>query len=234
MSAVRSGNTFESLRRSRNFRLYFGGQAVSLVGTWMQIVAQGWLVLQLTGSARCSASSPPSRSLPVLIFGPLGGVVVDRVDKRRLLVVTQVASGRARRCCSACSPSPAPCSCGWCSSLAVALGVVTVVDNPARQTFVLEIVGPELAQQRRHPQQREHQRGARRRPGHRRPCSSPLVGVGACFLINAASYVAVIVALLMMRPHQLQPTVPARPGEGPGARRASATCGARRRCARRC
>src|SRR5205085_8625984 len=84
--------TFASLRQSRNYRLYFLGQAVSMAGTWMQTVAQGWLVLQLSGSSTLLGLVTACQFLPVLFLGPFGGVVVDRMDTRRLLVVTQFAA----------------------------------------------------------------------------------------------------------------------------------------------
>jgi MFS family permease len=86
-------STFASLRQSRNYRLYFGGQAVSLAGTWMQTVAQGWLVLQLTGSSTLLGVVTACQFLPVTFLGPMGGVIVDRFDTRRLLIATQVAAG---------------------------------------------------------------------------------------------------------------------------------------------
>jgi MFS family permease len=76
-----------------NFRLYFAGQAVSLVGTWMQVVAQSWLVLQLTGSGTLLGLVAAAQFLPVLLLGPYGGLIADRADKRRLLMGTQSALG---------------------------------------------------------------------------------------------------------------------------------------------
>jgi MFS family permease len=87
----RSGQVFAALAVP-NFRLYFAGQAVSLVGTWMQAVAQSWLVLQLTGSGALLGLVAAAQFLPVLL-GPCGGLVADRADKRRLLLVTQSALG---------------------------------------------------------------------------------------------------------------------------------------------
>src|SRR4051812_50163840 len=87
-----SGTTFSSLK-NRNFRLYFGGQMISMCGTWMQSVGQAWLVLQLTGSGTALGLVTALQFLPVLLLGPFAGVLVDRVAKRRLLAVTQSVAG---------------------------------------------------------------------------------------------------------------------------------------------
>ena len=156
-------STFASLRQSRNYRLYFGGQAVSLAGTWMQTVAQGWLVLQLTGSSTLLGVVTACQFLPVTFLGPLGGVIVDRFDTRRLLIGTQVAAG----------------------VLATLLGVAdghrrgAALDGVRRgrrprhggrgghagATHHRARTGRARAgQQRRHVEQRQHERGARRGP----------------------------------------------------------------------
>ena len=84
-----------------NYRRYISGQAISLIGTWMQMAAQSWLVLTLTGSATTLGLIVALQTLPVLLLGPYGGVIADRVDKRRLMVVLQ-ARWACRRWCSAC------------------------------------------------------------------------------------------------------------------------------------
>src|SRR5919201_6970905 len=84
--------TFRSLH-GRNYRLYFFGQIVSLTGTWMQSVGQAWLVLQLTGSGVALGTTVALQFAPILVAGPWGGVIADRVDKRRLIVATQTAAG---------------------------------------------------------------------------------------------------------------------------------------------
>ena len=86
--------TFRALE-SRNYRLYFFGQIVSVSGTWMQTVALGWLVLQITGSGTWLGLVIACQFLPMLVLAPMGGVVADRVDKRRFLFVTQAATGTA-------------------------------------------------------------------------------------------------------------------------------------------
>src|SRR4030042_17548 len=91
-AAVTAARRMFSSLRTPNARLYLAGQAVSLSGTWMQSVAQGWLVLDLTGSGTAIGLVLALQFLPVLLLGPLGGVLADRIDKRRLLVTTQVAA----------------------------------------------------------------------------------------------------------------------------------------------
>ena len=87
------GSTFSALR-IRNYRLYFAGQAISMSGTWMAMVAQAWLVLELTESATWVGVSVAAQTLPILLVGPYGGLVADRTDKRRLLIGLQGASTR--------------------------------------------------------------------------------------------------------------------------------------------
>lgn len=95
--SLRAGRVFTALAVP-NFRLYFAGQAVSLVGTWMQVVAQSWLVLQLTGSGALLGLVAAAQFLPVLLLGPYGGLVADRADKRRLLLRPAVRPGPGRGC----------------------------------------------------------------------------------------------------------------------------------------
>src|SRR5215217_8236786 len=135
--------TFASLVQSRNYRRYYAGQAVSLAGTWMQSVAQGWLVLQLTGSATAVGLVVALQFVPVLLLAPFGGVLVDRLDTRRLLVATQLAAGLLALVLGIITVTDTV-QLWMVYALAAGLGLVTTVDNPARQTFVVELVGPEL------------------------------------------------------------------------------------------
>src|SRR5262249_40438260 len=138
-----TASTFASILHSRNFRLYLTGQTVSMAGTWMQSVAQGWLVLQLTGSGTMLGLVTATQFLPVLLVGPFGGVVVDRFDTRRLLTMTQLAAGALATLLGVLTITGVV-QVWMVFVLAVLLGVVTVVDNPARQTIVLELVGRDL------------------------------------------------------------------------------------------
>ncbi len=133
--------TFRSLR-TPNYRLYFFGQIVSLTGTWMQSVAQAWLVLRLTGSGLALGTTAALQFTPILLAGPWGGVVADRVDKRRLIVWTQSAAGALALVLGVLTLENVVRQ--WTVYvLAFLLGVVNLVDMPARQSFVFEMVGPE-------------------------------------------------------------------------------------------
>ena len=126
--AVRTG-MFRSLR-VRNYRLYASGQLVSLTGTWMQRVAQDWLVLELTNSGTALGIVTALQFGPSLLLGLWGGVLADRCDKRRLLLVTQTAHRAASRWCSGCSTSPAWSQYWQVLVLATALGLITAIDTP--------------------------------------------------------------------------------------------------------
>jgi MFS family permease len=189
-------STFASLRQSRNYRLYFGGQAVSLAGTWMQTVAQGWLVLQLTGSSTLLGVVTACQFLPVTFLGPMGGVIVDRFDTRRLLIATQVAAGLLATILGVLTVTGAVQL--WMVFLvAIGLGVVAVVDTPARLTIVLELVGPELVSNAV-TLNSVNMNAARVVGPSLAAITIALIGVGPCFLLNGASYIAVIVALLVL------------------------------------
>ena len=200
-------DTFLSLR-NRNYRLYFVGQTISVSGTWMQNLAQAWLILELTHKNGTALGIVTAlQFLPMLLFGVWGGVLADRFDKRRLLFGTQIAAG-----CLALALGiivTAGVAAVWnVYLLAFLLGFVNVVDNPARQTFVLEMVGRDQLQNA--VSLNSVVMNSARVVG---PAIGgvliDLFGVGPCFYVNAASYVAVIVALRMMDTSQLQrmPTV---------------------------
>jgi MFS family permease len=192
----RVASTFASIRQSRNFRFYMAGQTVSMAGTWMQQVAQGWLVLELTGSGTMLGFITAAQFVPVLFLGPLGGVVVDRFDTRRLLAITQFAAGVLAGVLGVLTITGVV-QVWMVFVLAVLLGIVTVVDNPARQTIVLELVGPELLSNAI-TLNSVNINAARVVGPSIAALTIALVGVGPCFLLNSASYVAVIVALMLM------------------------------------
>ncbi|HVB41453.1 MAG TPA: MFS transporter [Streptosporangiaceae bacterium] len=191
-----------------NFRLYVAGQAVSLPGTWMQAVAQSWLVLQLTGSGAALGLVAAAQFLPVLVLGPYGGLIADRSDKRRLLLGTQTTLGLQAFLLGMLSVTHLV-RLWMVFVLAVALGIVNSVDQPCRQTFVPELVGRERIQNA--VSLNSVLTNAARAVG---PAIAGLLiattGVGVCFLINAASFAAVLVALGRIRTAQLHPAPPAR------------------------
>ena len=163
----------------RNYRLYFFGQLVSVAGTWMQTVAQSFLVLRLTGSGTALGLATAARFLPMFVFGPLGGLVADRMDKRRVLYVTQSLSGLLAAVFAVLIGTDA-IEMWMVYLLALALGVVNVFDNPARQSFIAEMVRTGEAVQRRHVELRfaQHGSGVRRRGGRgfrRRPRTGRLL-----------------------------------------------------------
>src|SRR5438132_3359150 len=131
--------TFGSLD-THNYRLYFGGHLVSHTGSWMQNMAEAWLVLKLTGSGVAVGATFACRFLPVLLFGLWGGVVADRYDRRTVLLVTQSLSA-VLAVALWIVVLTGVVEVWMVFALAVALGLITVVDQPAHHAFVEEMVG---------------------------------------------------------------------------------------------
>ena len=207
MTAVRRfrSRTFAALAIP-NYRRYFAGQAVSLVGTWMQTIAQGWLLLTLTGSGTALGVLIAVQMTPVLVLGPYGGVVADRVDKRKLMMLVQAGMGTLALILGVLTAT-GTVQVWHVFVLAGALGMLTVFDNPTRQSFMLEMVGPDDL--RNAVTLNSVLVNAARAVG---PAVAGIliatVGVGPCFLINAVSYVAVIVSLATLDTALLRPTEP--------------------------
>ncbi len=207
MSAVRAAarQTFHSLR-VRNYRLYFTSQLISVSGTWMQSVAQAWLVLHLTGSGVDLGVVVALQFVPMLFFGPFGGLVADRADKRRLLFATQTAGGLLALVLGILVVS-GTVQLWQVYLLASFLGVVNLFDNPARQSFVIEMVGRDDLPNA--VSLNSVVMNASRVIG---PAIGGIIitlfGLGVCFFVNAASYVAVVIGLAMMRVAELRPTEP--------------------------
>jgi MFS family permease len=190
-----------------NYRRYLGGQAVSLVGTWMQMAAQSWLVLTLTGSATALGVIVALQTLPVLVLAPYGGVIADRVDKRRLMIALQTAMGLQALALGVLTVTGAVRL--WeIGVLAVVLGLNNAFENPARQSFVLEMVGGETL--RNAVSLNSVAVNVARAVG---PAIAGVliatVGIGECFLLNAVSFVAVVASLISLRRSELRPTPPA-------------------------
>ena len=184
--------------RYRNYRLFFGGQIVSLVGSWITTTATNWLVYRLTGSAVLLGTVAFASQLPSFLLGPFAGIIVDRVDRHRLLVVTQTIS-MVQSFALAALVFSGHVTIGWVIALGIVQGLVNAFDMPGRQTFVLSmienkddlgnaialnssmvnlarLIGPSIA-----------------------GVVIAAVGEGWCFAIDGVSYIAVIVALLQMR-----------------------------------
>jgi MFS family permease len=197
--------TFQSLH-VRNYRLYFFGQIASLTGTWMQSVGQVWLVLRLTGNGVDIGLVLALQFLPMLLAGPWGGVIADRVDKRRLLLATQSAAGMLALILGVLTVTGAV-RLWMVFALATGLGLVNLVDNPARQSFVMEMVGKDDITNA--VSLNSVVVNAARVVG---PAVAGLliaaVGIGLCFLLNALSYMAIIFGLAVMDTGALNRTAP--------------------------
>lgn len=189
-----------------NFRLYFLGQTVSLSGTWMQGVAQAWLVLDLTGSGAALGVVIALQFLPMLVLGPLGGVAADRFDKRRLLYMTQAGAGSLALVLGLLV-SVGAIRLWMVYVLAAGLGMVHAVDNPTRHAFVLEMVGPGELPNAVTLNSVMVNLARVVGPGVAGVLIGT-VGLGPCFLVNAASYLAVMGALALMREGELERGTP--------------------------
>ncbi|HZO37022.1 MAG TPA: MFS transporter [Solirubrobacteraceae bacterium] len=195
-----------------NYRRYFTGQVISLTGNWMQMVAEVWLVVQLTDSGIAVGVTAALQFVPMLLFGAYGGVIADRRDKRHLLMLTQALMGFPALVLFALSLAGVVAP--WMIFvLVLCRGAVNAVDNPARQAFVMELVGPErivnaVSLNAVLPQ-------AARIVG---PALAGIIiaatSVTPCFALNALSFAAMLIALRMMDPSQLQPTPLARRASG--------------------
>jgi MFS family permease len=188
--------TFRSMS-VRNYRLYFTGQLISTTGTWMQSIAQAWLVLQITGSAVALGVTIALQFTPILLAGAWGGLVADRVDKRRLLIGTQAAAGLLALVLGTVT-ALGQVQLWMIYVLAAGLGAVNALDNPARRAFVAEMVGDEHISNAVSLSSAMFM-GARVIG----PAIAGVViaglGVSWCFFANGLSYGAAIVAFLMLR-----------------------------------
>jgi MFS family permease len=195
-----------------NYRRYISGQSISLIGTWMQMAAQSWLVLTITRSATTLGLIVALQTLPVLLLGPYGGVIADRVDKLRLMTVLQVAMGVQALVLGVLTVTGSVRL--WeIGVLAALLGLNNAFENPARQSFMLEMVGPENL--RNAVSLNSVLVNVARVIG---PAVAGVliatVGEGVCFLVNAASFVAVVTSLRMLDRTALKPSEPSKRAPG--------------------
>jgi len=203
--------TFASLSE-RNYRVFFFGMLVSATGTWMQSVAQGWLVLKLTGSGTYVGLVTAAQFLPMLLGGVWGGVVADRFDKRKILFVSQSILATAAAILAIVTLTGVV-RVWMVFACALLTGVGTVIDNPTRQAFVSELVGPDRVANA--VALNSAMFNAARIVGPAIAGVLILVaGTGTCFAYNAVSYMAVIVSLLLMRPSELRRGTPVPRGKG--------------------
>ena len=189
--------------RQRNYRLFFFGQLVSVAGTWMQTVAQSFVVLDLTHSGTQLGLTSAARFLPMFVFGPLGGVFADRMDRRRVLYVTQTLSGLLAGV-FAVTVGTHSIRLWIVYLLALALGFVNVFDNPARQSFISEMVSaedlPNAVTLNSVAMNMARVLGAALGG-----VIAAAIGLALCFTCNALSFGAVLVSLAAMRGSELFP-----------------------------
>jgi MFS family permease len=195
--AARSLNPFQTLQRHRNFRLFWFGQTLSLVGTWMQSMAQGWLALELSNSAFLVALVASAQSFPVLLLSMPAGVVIDRTDKLRLVKFAQALLALEAAALWWFTWS-GHITIGWLLALATASGVFAAFEIPARQSLVIELVGPEDL-----PGAIALNSSGFNLARIVGPSIGALIiatfGMAWCFGVNAASYVAVLIGLYLIR-----------------------------------
>src|SRR5581483_2477552 len=211
VQSLRHARTFDSLRKHRNYRLYFGGQVISVTGTWVQNVAQAWLVVELTHSAVAVGLLAVCQFGPYAVLGLVGGVLTDRLDYRRVLLGTQSAMMLTAAALGALALLHAVQP--WMvDAIAAANGLVLVLDTPARQSFTIQMVG-----RRELPNAVALTSSLFNASRIMGPGLGGLIiattGVGICFVINAASFLAVLGGLLLMRPEELYPVARAERGE---------------------
>ena len=202
MGRAAVGRTFSSLG-IRNYRYYFAGQSLSLVGTWMQSITQSWFVFTRTHSGVQVGLIVALQTLPILILGPMGGTVADRFGKYRILFWTQGLAG-AQALLLAGLELSGHLSLWTLYLIAVSLGLINTIDNPTRQTFIVEMVGRD--QLPNAVTLNSVMANAARAIG---PAIAGVliatIGSGWCFLVNGISFGFVLIAMKMMDKSQLRP-----------------------------
>jgi MFS family permease len=195
--------TFRSLRRHRNYRIFFTGQIVSLAGTWMQNIALAWLVIELSGSPLAIGALAFWRFVPFTVFGLVAGVVADRIESRKLVMATQ-------GCAMGISIALAVVTLTGTATLPIVYvlaalgGVALAFDAPGRQSLTFQMVGP-----RELPNAVALNSGLFNGSRIIGPAIAGLViaavGTGLCFVVNAVSFLAVLTALAIVREEELRP-----------------------------
>ncbi len=197
-----STRPFRALRH-RNFRLFFGGQLISLVGTWMQTVAQSWLIYRLTHSALLLGAVGFAGQIPIFLIAPIGGHVADRFDRRRIIIMTQTAAMILAFVLAALTLSGRIHE--WhIIVLAAILGVVNAFDMPGRQAFIVQMVEREDLMNAIALNSSMFN-GARVIGPAVAGILVAAIGEGWCFFANAVSYIAVIIGLFMMTTERFVP-----------------------------
>ena len=197
--------TFRSLRRHRNYRIFFTGQLVSLAGTWMQNVALAWLVIELSGSALAIGALAFWRFVPFTLFGLVAGVVADRFESRKLVMTTQAAA-MAISIALAIVTLTDTATLPVVYILAALGGIALAFDAPGRQSLTFQMVGP-----RELPNAVALNSGLFNGSRVIGPAIAGLViaavGTGLCFVVNAVSFLAVLTALALVREEELRAVV---------------------------
>ena len=183
--------------RHRNFQLFFGGQLISLIGTWMQTVAQAWLVYRLTKSAFLLGSVGFASQIPVFLIAPIGGITADRINRQRLVIATQTCALILAAILSWLTLT-GRVEVWHIFVLAALLGAVNAFDIPGRQSFIVDMVGKEDLMNAIALNSSMFN-GARVIGPAIAGILLARIGEGWCFAANAFSYIAVIVGLLLMR-----------------------------------
>ena len=195
-----------------NFRRYVSGQALSLIGTWVETVAQGLLVLHLTRSGTLLGLTTATRFLPTLLLSPYAGLLVDRFSKRRVLLITEFGLGLVSLLLGLAVLTD-KIALWQVFALGIVFGTFSAANNPARQAFVSELVGPSLV--RNAVTLNSTLVNMARVLG---PAIAAVVvdqvGIGWCFVINAVSFAAVIASLLSLDTARLHPTAPTPKAKG--------------------
>jgi MFS family permease len=198
--------------RVRNYRLFAFGNLVSVTGTWMQLIAQNWLVLRLTGSTTALGITVALQSIPCVVLSLYGGAIADRFPKRRLLTATQTSLAALAALLGALVVTGVV-EVWMVYALAVAVGCVSAVDVPTASAFGTELVTAEDLSNAAALGSATNSTG-RILGMAAAGVAVASVGVAPVFFANAASYLAVVVALACMRPHELHSAPPARGVEG--------------------
>jgi MFS family permease len=203
--------TFSSLR-IRNYRLYFTGQLISMIGTWMQSIAQAWLVLKLTGSGTSLGLVTALQTLPVLLFGPWGGLIADRFPKRRTIYITQTAAGILSLIVGLLVATDT-IRLWMLYVLAPWLGIIRAVDNPTRQTFIMEMVGKDELVNAVTLNSSSVNLTRVIGPAVAGALIAK-IGLAPCFLLDAASYVPVLIMIYLLREEELHTAPPVERAKG--------------------
>lgn len=184
--------------RYRNFRLFFGGQTVSLIGTWMTRIATSWLVYRLTGSAMLLGTVSFAGQIPTFLVAPFAGVWIDRIDRRSLLVWTQTAAMVQSLALAALTFS-GHINIPWIIALSVTQGIINGFDMPGRQSFMVQMVDDRADLGNAIAINSSMVNMARLVGPSLAGMLIAVTSEGWCFLIDGISYVAVIASLLAMR-----------------------------------